>query len=110
MKTEVNLVSSEKKEHVLFVKMTEKQDKVYQKFINSREVQEIFLNGHRCFGALAKMRQIVSHPYFIGNEEGKVTQIEIDRAIKRATHSGKIVALASLLGLFCNHSLKDIYP
>ena len=38
LKSEVQLVNAEKTEHVLFVKMTPEQEKVYKKFINSDKV------------------------------------------------------------------------
>ncbi len=52
----------------------------------------------RCFGALQKLRQIVSHPFFMGDADGKISDSDIALATKKITLSGKMVALASLLG------------
>lgn len=106
LKSEVQLITTEKKEHVLFIKMTSEQEATYQKYLNSNYVQRIFVGGMGCFGALQKLRQIVSHPFFVGDKEGKISDSDIALAIKKVTLSGKMLALASLLGAWRRQNRK----
>ena len=106
LKTDVTLITSEKKEHVLFIKMTTEQEKVYKKFLKSTDVQNVLSGGTKCFGALQKLRLIVSHPFFLGDELGKVNDAEIENAVKKIKLSGKMIALASLLGAWRKQNRK----
>jgi len=51
----VDLVTAEKQEHVLFIKMTKKQDKIYQKFLNSEAVKRVITGDAVCFTVLQAM-------------------------------------------------------
>ena len=51
----VDLVTAEKQEHVLFIKMTKKQDKIYQKFLNSEAVKRVISGDAVCFTVLQVM-------------------------------------------------------
>ena len=51
----VDLVTAEKQEHVLFIKMTKKQDKIYQKFLNSEAVKRVITGDAVCFTVLQVM-------------------------------------------------------
>ena len=99
LKSDINLVKVEKSDNVLFIKMTEEQEAVYQSYLGTQRVREALLEGAHCFGILAKLRQLVSHPYFVGDQEtGKITEEQISRSIKKPLISGKMQALLSLLG------------
>ena len=52
LKSQVDLVVAEKKENVLFIKMTSVQDKIYQKFLNGERVKRVATGEMRCFGVL----------------------------------------------------------
>ena len=52
LKSQVDLVVSEKKENVLFIKMTSHQDKIYRKFLNGERVKRVANGETRCFGVL----------------------------------------------------------
>jgi len=55
LKSQVDLVTTEKQEHVLFIKMTKKQDKIYQKFLNSEAVKRVITGDAVCFTVLQVM-------------------------------------------------------
>ena len=48
-------MTAEKQEHVLFIKMTKKQDKIYQKFLNSEAVKRVITGDAVCFTVLQVM-------------------------------------------------------
>lgn len=98
LKSDIQEVFVEKSDNVLFIKMTEEQDEVYRRYLRTERVKDALLGGAHCFGILQKLRQLVSHPFFLGDETGKVTDNQIYRAIRKPTQSGKMQALMSLLG------------
>lgn len=80
-------MTAEKQEHVLFIKMTKKQDKIYQKFLNSEAVKRVITGDAVCFTVLQRLRAICNHPFFDkGETSDPITDTDITDAIKKATY------------------------
>ncbi|XP_078715634.1 DNA excision repair protein ERCC-6 isoform X4 [Lampetra fluviatilis] len=58
----VNLALPDKNEQVLFCRLTDEQRAVYQKFLDSREVQQVLSRERQVFSALITLRKICNHP------------------------------------------------
>nr|XP_032805990.1 DNA excision repair protein ERCC-6 isoform X3 [Petromyzon marinus] len=58
----VNLALPDKNEQVLFCRLTDEQRAVYQKFLDSREVQQVLNRERQVFTALITLRKICNHP------------------------------------------------
>ena len=58
LKSQVDLVVSEKQEHVLFIKMTKRQANIYNKFLDSDAVKKVINGDSRCFSVLSQLRKV----------------------------------------------------
>lgn len=105
MKSDVKMCLSlpDKNEQVLFCRLTDEQHKVYQNFIDSKEVYRI-LNGElQIFPGLIALRKICNHPdLFSGgpkNLKGIPDELE-DNQFGYWKRSGKMIVVESLLKIW----------
>ncbi|XP_066535839.1 DNA excision repair protein ERCC-6 [Hoplias malabaricus] len=107
MKADVkaNLSLPDKNEQVLFCRLTEEQRKVYQDFLDSKEVYQILNGDMQVFSGLIALRKICNHPDLFtggprllrGISEEELTEDEHFGFWKR---SGKLIVVESLLRLW----------
>ncbi|XP_017579330.1 DNA excision repair protein ERCC-6 [Pygocentrus nattereri] len=107
MKADVkaNLSLPDKNEQVLFCRLTEEQRKVYQDFLDSKEVYQILNGDMQVFSGLIALRKICNHPDLFtggprllrGIPEEELTEEEHFGYWKR---SGKLIVVESLLRLW----------
>ncbi|XP_036430059.1 DNA excision repair protein ERCC-6 [Colossoma macropomum] len=107
MKADVkaNLSLPDKNEQVLFCRLTEEQRKVYQDFLDSKEVYQILNGDMQVFSGLIALRKICNHPDLFtggprllrGVPEEELTEEEHFGYWKR---SGKLIVVESLLRLW----------
>ncbi|KAG9275341.1 DNA excision repair protein ERCC-6 [Astyanax mexicanus] len=107
MKADVkaNLALPDKSEQVLFCRLTEDQRKVYQDFLDSKEVYQILNGDMQVFSGLIALRKICNHPDLFsggprllkGVPEEELTEEEHFGYWKR---SGKLIVVESLLRLW----------
>ncbi|XP_006167482.2 DNA excision repair protein ERCC-6 [Tupaia chinensis] len=106
MKSDVKMSLSlpDKSEQVLFCRLTEEQHKVYQNFIDSKEVYRI-LNGElQIFSGLVALRKICNHPdLFSGgpkNLRGSPDDTLEEDQFGYWKRSGKMIVVESLLKIW----------
>ena len=95
LKEQVDLVGTEKTEHVLFVKMKKAQAHAYNAYLESDDVKRVLNGETRCFTVLNRLRRMCAHPYFT---EKEMSDELIAKAVAKSGMSGKMCAVMSLLG------------
>lgn len=82
MKEDVNSTINlpKKNEQVLFCKLTDEQTALYQTYLDSAAVKDIFRGSPQLFVALINLRKICNHPSLFGGFKGM-----------KKTHDGEIV-------------------
>ncbi|XP_051837841.1 DNA excision repair protein ERCC-6 [Antechinus flavipes] len=107
MKSDVKMSLSlpDKNEQVLFCRLTDEQRKVYQTFIDSKEVYSILNGEMQVFSGLVALRKICNHPdLFSGGP--KIIKGILDDELEEADQfgywkrSGKMIVVESLLKIW----------
>ncbi|XP_071071987.1 DNA excision repair protein ERCC-6 isoform X2 [Dasypus novemcinctus] len=106
MKSDVKMSLSlpDKNEQVLFCRLTEEQHKVYQNFIDSKEVYKILNGEMQIFSGLVALRKICNHPdLFSGgprNLPGAPDHELEENQFGYWKRSGKMIVVESLLKIW----------
>ncbi|XP_037659983.1 DNA excision repair protein ERCC-6 [Choloepus didactylus] len=106
MKSDVKMSVSlpDKNEQVLFCRLTDEQHKVYQNFIDSKEVYGILNGEMQIFSGLVALRKICNHPdLFSGgprNLTGAADQELEENQFGYWKRSGKMIVVESLLKIW----------
>uniref|UniRef100_A0A8C0RML4 DNA excision repair protein ERCC-6 n=1 Tax=Canis lupus familiaris TaxID=9615 RepID=A0A8C0RML4_CANLF len=105
MKSDVKMSLSlpDKNEQVLFCRLTEEQHKVYQNFIDSKEVYRILNGDMQIFSGLVALRKICNHPdLFSGGPKNLKTIPDDDEEDQFGywKRSGKMIVVESLLKIW----------
>ncbi|XP_031463583.1 DNA excision repair protein ERCC-6 isoform X1 [Phasianus colchicus] len=107
MKADVKMSLSlpDKNEQVLFCRLTDEQRRVYQNFIDSKEVYQILNGDMQVFSGLVALRKICNHPdLFSGGP--KILKCLPDADLEEADQfgywkrSGKMIVVESLLKIW----------
>ncbi|XP_015722310.1 DNA excision repair protein ERCC-6 isoform X2 [Coturnix japonica] len=107
MKADVKMSLSlpDKNEQVLFCRLTDEQRRVYQNFIDSKEVYQILNGDMQVFSGLVALRKICNHPdLFSGGP--KILKCVPDADLEEADQfgywkrSGKMIVVESLLKIW----------
>ncbi|XP_021254478.1 DNA excision repair protein ERCC-6 isoform X2 [Numida meleagris] len=107
MKADVKMSLSlpDKNEQVLFCRLTDEQRRVYQNFIDSKEVYQILNGDMQIFSGLVALRKICNHPdLFSGGP--KILKCVPDADMEEADQfgywkrSGKMIVVESLLKIW----------
>ncbi|XP_063160686.1 DNA excision repair protein ERCC-6 [Candoia aspera] len=107
MKADVQMSLSlpDKNEQVLFCRLTDEQQQLYKKFIDSKEVYQILNREIQIFPGLIALRKICNHPdIFSGGP--KILKGMPDEDLKEEDqfgfwkHSGKMIVVESLLKIW----------
>lgn len=106
MKSDVKMSLSlpDKNEQVLFCRLTNEQHKVYQNFIDSKEVYKILNGEMQIFSGLVALRKICNHPdLFSGGPKnfGRLPEDELEEdQFGYWKRSGKMIVIESLLKIW----------
>ncbi|XP_004874585.1 DNA excision repair protein ERCC-6 isoform X1 [Heterocephalus glaber] len=106
MKSDVKMSLSlpDKNEQVLFCRLTDEQHKVYQNFINSKEVYKILNGEMQLFSGIVALRKICNHPdLFSGGPKnlGGLPDDELEEdQFGYWKRSGKMIVVESLLKIW----------
>ncbi|XP_072483556.1 DNA excision repair protein ERCC-6 isoform X2 [Notamacropus eugenii] len=107
MKTDVKMSLSlpDKNEQVLFCRLTDEQRKVYQNFIDSKEVYRILNGEMQVFSGLVALRKICNHPDLFSGGPRIIKGIpddELEEADQFGywKRSGKMIVVESLLKIW----------
>ncbi|XP_018580405.2 DNA excision repair protein ERCC-6 isoform X1 [Scleropages formosus] len=107
MKADVktNLSLPDKNEQVLFCRLTEEQRKIYQNFIDSKEVYQILNREMQVFSGLIALRKICNHPDLFSGGPRILRGVPEDQLTKEEhfgywRRSGKLIVVESLLRLW----------
>ncbi|XP_060047446.1 DNA excision repair protein ERCC-6 isoform X2 [Erinaceus europaeus] len=106
MKSDVKMSLSlpDKNEQVLFCRLTDEQHKVYQNFIDSKEVYGILNGDMQIFSGLVALRKICNHPdLFSGgpkNLRGPADDVLEEDQFGYWKRSGKMIVVESLLKIW----------
>ncbi|XP_013004063.1 DNA excision repair protein ERCC-6 isoform X2 [Cavia porcellus] len=106
MKSDVKMSLSlpDKNEQVLFCRLTDEQHKVYQNFIDSKEVYQILNGEMQIFSGLVALRKICNHPdLFSGGPKnlGGLPDEELEEGqFGYWKRSGKMIVVESLLKIW----------
>ncbi|XP_005412626.1 PREDICTED: DNA excision repair protein ERCC-6 [Chinchilla lanigera] len=106
MKSDVKMSLSlpDKNEQVLFCRLTDEQHKVYQNFIDSKEVYRILNGEMQIFSGLVALRKICNHPdLFSGGPKnlGSLPDNELEEdQFGYWKRSGKMIVVESLLKIW----------
>ncbi|XP_070289278.1 DNA excision repair protein ERCC-6 isoform X2 [Myotis yumanensis] len=106
MKSDVKMSLSlpDKNEQVLFCRLTDEQHKVYQNFIDSKEVYRILNGEMQVFSGLVALRKICNHPdLFSGGPKtpGGISNNEPEEdQFGHWRRSGKMIVVESLLKIW----------
>jgi len=96
LKVDVASDLPKKKEQVLFCKLTPAQHDLYQRFLDSKEMNDV-LKGHtQSFFGIDRIRKICNHPDLL-NPDMKARQSKNWGSVKK---SGKMQVLNALLGMW----------
>ena len=93
MKKDVKHQLPEKKENVIFCKLTDKQVKIYDEYLKSREVTGTLDGEHLLFKAITNLRKVCNHPDLICTEEKPDDFGAVEK-------SGKMMVVEKLLSLW----------
>ncbi|XP_041364778.1 LOW QUALITY PROTEIN: DNA excision repair protein ERCC-6-like [Gigantopelta aegis] len=106
MKADVqsNINLPNKSEQVLFCRLTDEQEEVYQAYLDSRECQNILAGRYKIFAGLITLRKICNHPdlstggprIFVGQSTGGDETLEYGYWRR----SGKLIVVEALLRLW----------
>ncbi|CAK7302381.1 DNA excision repair protein ERCC-6 [Vulpes lagopus] len=104
MKSDVKMSLSlpDKNEQVLFCRLTEEQHKVYQNFIDSKEVYRILNGDMQIFSGLVALRKICNHPDLFSGGPKNLKAIPDDEEDQFGywKRSGKMIVVESLLKIW----------
>ncbi|XP_047558136.1 DNA excision repair protein ERCC-6 isoform X2 [Lutra lutra] len=106
MKSDVKMSLSlpDKNEQVLFCRLTEEQHKVYQNFIDSKEVYRILNGDMQIFSGLVALRKICNHPDLFSGGPKNAKGIPDDEPEEDQfgywKRSGKMIVVESLLKIW----------
>ncbi|XP_023563023.1 DNA excision repair protein ERCC-6 [Octodon degus] len=105
MKSDVKMSLSlpDKNEQVLFCRLTDEQHKVYQNFVDSKEVYKILNGEMQIFSGLVALRKICNHPdLFSGGPKslGGLPDNELEDQFGYWKRSGKMIVVESLLKIW----------
>ncbi|XP_029787979.1 DNA excision repair protein ERCC-6 isoform X3 [Suricata suricatta] len=106
MKSDVKMSLSlpDKNEQVLFCRLTEEQHKVYQNFIDSKEVYRILNGDMQVFSGLVALRKICNHPDLFSGGPKNLRGIPDDELEEDQfgywKRSGKMIVVESLLKIW----------
>ncbi|XP_044924424.1 DNA excision repair protein ERCC-6 isoform X2 [Mustela putorius furo] len=106
MKSDVKMSLSlpDKNEQVLFCRLTEEQHKVYQNFIDSKEVYRILNGDMQIFSGLVALRKICNHPDLFSGGPKNAKGIPDDELEEDQfgywKRSGKMIVVESLLKIW----------
>nr|XP_035929423.1 DNA excision repair protein ERCC-6 isoform X2 [Halichoerus grypus] len=106
MKSDVKMSLSlpDKNEQVLFCRLTEEQHKVYQNFIDSKEVYRILNGDMQIFSGLVALRKICNHPDLFSGGPKNPKGIPDDELEEDQfgywKRSGKMIVVESLLKIW----------
>uniref|UniRef100_A0A671QQ30 DNA excision repair protein ERCC-6 n=1 Tax=Sinocyclocheilus anshuiensis TaxID=1608454 RepID=A0A671QQ30_9TELE len=107
MKADVkaNLSLPDKNEQVLFCRLTEDQQQVYQNFLDSKEVYQILNGDMQVFSGLIALRKICNHPDLFTGGPRLLRGIPDDQLSEEEhfgywKRSGKMIVVESLLRLW----------
>ncbi|NWY00353.1 ERCC6 protein, partial [Nothoprocta ornata] len=107
MKADVKMSLSlpDKNEQVLFCRLTDEQRRVYQNFIDSKEVYQILNGEMQIFSGLVALRKICNHPDLFSGGPSTLKAlpgIEVEEADRFGywKRSGKMIVVESLLKIW----------
>ncbi|KAB0397526.1 hypothetical protein E2I00_006883 [Balaenoptera physalus] len=106
MKSDVKMSLSlpDKNEQVLFCRLTDEQHKVYQNFIDSKEVYRILNGEMQIFSGLVALRKICNHPDLFSGGPKNLKGIPDDELgedqFGHWKRSGKMIVVESLLKIW----------
>ncbi|XP_054428344.1 DNA excision repair protein ERCC-6 isoform X2 [Pteronotus mesoamericanus] len=106
MKSDVKMSLSlpDKNEQVLFCRLTDEQHKVYQNFIDSKEVYRILNGETQIFSGLIALRKICNHPDLFSGGPKNLKGISDDELEEDQfgywKRSGKMIVVESLLKIW----------
>lgn len=106
MKSDVKMTLSlpDKNEQVLFCRLTDEQHKVYQNFIDSKEVYRILNGEMQIFSGLIALRKICNHPDLFSGGPKNLKGIPEDELEEDQfgywKRSGKMIVVESLLKIW----------
>ncbi|XP_066206359.1 DNA excision repair protein ERCC-6 isoform X1 [Saccopteryx leptura] len=106
MKSDVKMSLSlpDKNEQVLFCRLTDEQQKVYQNFIDSKEVYRILNGEMQIFAGLTALRKICNHPDLFSGGPKSLRGISHDEREEDQfgywKRSGKMIVVESLLKIW----------
>ncbi|KAM8774372.1 DNA excision repair protein ERCC-6 isoform 2-T3 [Rhynchonycteris naso] len=106
MKSDVKMSLSlpDKNEQVLFCRLTDEQHKVYQNFIDSKEVYRILNGEMQIFAGLIALRKICNHPDLFSGGPKNLRGISRDECEEDQfgywKRSGKMIVVESLLKIW----------
>uniref|UniRef100_A0A8C5NYP1 DNA excision repair protein ERCC-6 n=1 Tax=Jaculus jaculus TaxID=51337 RepID=A0A8C5NYP1_JACJA len=106
MKSDVKMSLSlpDKNEQVLFCRLTDEQHKVYQNFIDSKEVYGILNGENQIFSGLVALRKICNHPDLFSGGPKNLSGLPDDEQEEDQfgywKRSGKMIVVESLLKIW----------
>ncbi|XP_006976785.1 DNA excision repair protein ERCC-6 [Peromyscus maniculatus bairdii] len=106
MKSDVKMSLSlpDKNEQVLFCRLTDEQHKVYQNFIDSKEVYRILNGENQIFSGLVALRKICNHPDLFSGGPKNLSGLPEDELEEDQfgywKRSGKMIVVESLLKIW----------
>lgn len=106
MKSDVKMSLSlpDKNEQVLFCRLTDEQHKVYQNFIDSKEVYRILNGDNQIFSGLVALRKICNHPDLFSGGPKNLSGLPEDELEEDQfgywKRSGKMIVVESLLKIW----------
>ncbi|KAL1780813.1 DNA excision repair protein ERCC-6 [Sigmodon hispidus] len=106
MKSDVKMSLSlpDKNEQVLFCRLTDEQHKVYQNFIDSKEVYRILNGENQIFSGLVALRKICNHPDLFSGGPKSLSGLPEDELEEEQfgywKRSGKMIVVESLLKIW----------
>uniref|UniRef100_A0A8C1C3U8 DNA excision repair protein ERCC-6 n=1 Tax=Cyprinus carpio carpio TaxID=630221 RepID=A0A8C1C3U8_CYPCA len=100
-----NLSLPDKNKQVLFCRLTEDQQQVYQNFLDSKEVYQILNGDMQIFSGLLVLRKICNHPDVFTGRPRLLRGIPDDQLTEKEhfgywKRSGKMIVVESLLRLW----------
>jgi len=98
MKSNVNVVLTNKTEQVLFCHLTEKQANCYKTFLMSNECKMIYQGKLKCLYGITILRKICNHTYLLQKSDRlKVSLMNAKETREMVDMSGKLMVLQQIL-------------
>ncbi|KAG2393095.1 hypothetical protein C9374_009672 [Naegleria lovaniensis] len=94
LKKDVKHQLPEKKENVIFCKLTDQQVLVYDSYLKSREVKKTLEGEHLLFKAITNLRKVCNHPDLIYDDKSSIEDYG------HRSRSGKMMVVEKLLALW----------